>query len=119
MFTIIKKLPDDIVGILISGKTTKEDYDRINPIMDQYKQEHKKIKMLMEIVELDYTAKAFWEELKFDFKYLGTISALAIISDKKWLEESLQAFGSIVPGISAKGFESDQVDEAIDWLQKQ
>ncbi len=73
----------------------------------------------MEVVELDYTASALWEEIKFDFKFLGTIKALAIISDKKWLEESMQAFGSIIPTITAQGFESDQVDQAIEWLQVQ
>lgn len=117
MFTIIKNLPDDILGVLVAGKTTAEDYDRLNPIMEQYKKTHESIKMLLEVIELDYTAKALWEELKIDFKYMGDINSLAVVSDKKWLEQSVEAFGSIVPGVKAKGFEKKEIDKAIDWLK--
>lgn len=119
MFTIIKDLPEDILGLLISGKTTAEDYDRLNPIMEQYEQKHKSIKMLVEISELHYTAGAMWEDVKFGFKHLKAISDIAIVSDKKWLEESMEAFGSVLPGIKAKGFDSDKMDQAIEWLQRQ
>ncbi|MEZ4792761.1 MAG: STAS/SEC14 domain-containing protein [Gelidibacter sp.] len=119
MFTIIKGLPDDILVILISGKTTAEDYDRLNPIMEQYEQKHKHIKILMEIAELNYTAGALWEDIKFGFKHLKAISAIAIVSDKKWLEESIEALGSVIPGITTKGFENSEVNQAIEWLASQ
>ncbi len=118
MFTLINDLPEDILGILITGTTTVEDYDRLNPIMAQFEQKHKQIKMLVEITELDFTAGALWEDVKFGFKHLSAINAIAIVSDKKWLEESMETFGSIMPGIVAEGFDSDEVELAIDWLKK-
>lgn len=119
MFTIIKELPEDILGILVSGKTTVEDYDRLNPIMEKYEQKHKHIKMLIQIPELDFTAGALWEDIKFGFKHLEAISALAIVSDKKWIEQSMDAFGSIMPGIAAEGFEVHDIAKAIEWLEKE
>jgi len=117
MFTVINGLPEPVLGILISGKTTTEDYDRLNPIMEQYEQQHNHIKMLVEISELNYTIGALWEDIKFGFKHLKAITAIAIVTDKKWLEESLEAFGSIMPGIVAEGFESHEVEKAIEWLE--
>ncbi|MEO6348968.1 MAG: STAS/SEC14 domain-containing protein [Aquaticitalea sp.] len=115
MFIIIKELPEDILGNLISGKTTVEDYERLNPIMEQYEQNHNHIKILMEIAELNYTSGALWEDIKFGFKHLKAISAIAIVSDKKWLEKSVEALGSIIPGITTKGFENSEVNQAITW----
>ncbi len=119
MFTIIKELPEDTLGLMISGKTTTEDYERLNPILQEHKKKHEKIKMLVEIKDFDYSAGAFWEDFKFSFNYLGTISALAMVTDKEWLEEGMEAFGKIWPNLKTKGFENDEWEEAVAWLKKQ
>jgi 3-deoxy-D-manno-octulosonic-acid transferase len=119
MFTIVKELPEDILGIIISGKTTKEDYDRLNPLLEKHVKMHGNIKFFVEIDELNYTAKALWEDFKAGLHYWRNIKTVAIVTNKDWLEKSIAAFGLIIPGMKVKGFELDERHEALDWLKKQ
>ncbi len=119
MFTIVNGLPADILGIIISGKTTETDYDQLNPLMEKHKMEHGEIKLFAEIDELNYTVKATWEDLKTDLHYWKDIKAVAIVTDKEWLEKSMEAFGAIIPGMKVKGFELSERQEAINWLKEQ
>ncbi|MCB0451733.1 MAG: STAS/SEC14 domain-containing protein [Aequorivita sp.] len=119
MFTIINGLPQDILGIVISGKTTEADYDQLNPLLEKHKMMHGTIKLFVEIDELDYTAKAMWEDFKVGLHYWREIRAIAIVTDKEWLEKSIEAFGLIIPGMKTKGFELDGRQEALEWLKNQ
>ncbi len=119
MFTIIRELPESILGILVSGKVTKADYDRLNPLMEQHKAKHGKIKLLIDIEEFKWpTAGAMWEDLKMSFNYIGSIKAMAVISDKEWVEETAEAVGKVIPKLKVEGFETDERSEAIAWLKK-
>lgn len=119
MFTIIKNLPEDILGVVISGETTKEDYENIQPLFEEHKKMNDDFKMFVEIDEFKYSAGALWEDFKTSFKYLGSISAMAVVTDKEWLEESMEAFGAIMPGLKTEGFDLDKRDKALQWLKKQ
>jgi hypothetical protein len=117
MFTLVNGLPEDILGIVVSGKTTEEDYDKLNPLLEKHKAMHGSIKLFVEIDELNYTAKALWEDFKTGLHYWGDIKMAAIVTDKKWLEKSLETFGLIIPGIKTKGFELQERQKALDWLK--
>lgn len=119
MFTIINGLPEDILGIVISGKTTKEDYDQLNPLLEKHKTMHGTIKFFVEIDEVNYTAKAMWEDFKMGLHYWRDIKAVALVTDKEWLEKSIEAFSLIIPGMKTKGFELNERKEALEWLKKQ
>ncbi len=118
MFTLINDLPDDILGIVISGKVTKEDYDRINPVLEQHKQKYDEIKLFVDYQEFKWpTIKAMWEDLKVGFNYWDSIKGVAIVSKKEWLENSADVMGVIIPGIKGEGFEPEERDKAIEWLK--
>ncbi len=117
MFTVIKGIPEDILGIVISGKTTEEDYDQLNPLLEKHKMEHGTIKFFVEIDELNYTAKAMWEDFKTGLHYWHDIKALVIVTDKQWLEKSIEALGAIIPGMTMKGFELNERQKALEWLK--
>ncbi|MCG2418467.1 STAS/SEC14 domain-containing protein [Aequorivita sp. F47161] len=117
MFTMISGIPEDILGIVISGKTTKADYDLLNPLLEKHKAMHGTIKFFIEIDELNYTAKALWEDFKMGLHYWSDIKTVAIVTDKEWLEKSIEAFSLIIPGIKTKGFELHERQKALDWLK--
>tara|TARA_R110002020_G_scaffold61527_3_gene165439 strand:- start:4013 stop:4378 length:366 start_codon:yes stop_codon:yes gene_type:complete len=119
MFTLINGLPKDILGVMISGKTTKEDYERLNPLLKQHKEQHECVKMLVEVKDFDYSAGALWEDLKFSFNYLGVITAIAIVTEEEWLEQSMEAFGKVWPNLKVEGFEFENHKKALDWLKNQ
>ncbi|AFL81363.1 Protein of unknown function (DUF3478) [Aequorivita sublithincola DSM 14238] len=119
MFTVVNGLPEDILGILISGKTTKEDYDQLNPLLEKHKMEHGTIKFYVEIDELQYTAKAMWEDFKDGLHYWRDIKFVALVTDKGWLEKTMEVFGAIIPGMKVKGFDLNERQEALNWLKTQ
>lgn len=119
MFTIINGIPEDILGVVISGKTTEQDYDQFNPLLEKHKTIHGNIKLFMEIDDLDYTAKAVWEELKADLHYWSDVKYVAVVTDKKFLEKSIESFGMVLPGMKIKGFELTERQNALDWLKEQ
>ena len=48
MFAKIENTPEDIFGIEMSGKIKKEDYVKMDAIMEKYKEKHDRIKFLIE-----------------------------------------------------------------------
>ncbi|WP_310991129.1 STAS/SEC14 domain-containing protein [Aequorivita marina] len=119
MFTIINGIPEDILGVVISGKTTETDYDQLNPLLEKHKTMNGAIKLFVEIDNLDYTAKAMWEDFKAGLHYWQAIKSVAIVTDKKMLENSLEALGAVVPGMKIEGFSLDERQKGLNWLKKQ
>ncbi len=117
MFTFVNGLPEEILGVVISGKTTAEDYDRLNPLLEKHKKMHGSIKFFVEIEDVDYTAKAMWEDLKTGLHYWDDIKYLALVTDKKWLEKIMDVFGAVLPGMEVKGFSLEERQEALSWLK--
>ena len=114
----MQELPEDILGIILTGKIKKEDYDRINPLMEKYKQEHGKFKLYIELIDFEWpSAGAMWEDLKAGFNYMGAIKAVAIITDKEWLEDTSENVGKILPNMKTDGFEPDEKEEAMRWIK--
>jgi hypothetical protein len=119
MFTVINGFPENILGIMIFGKTTKVDYDMLNPLLEKHKTMHGTIKFFVEIDELNYTAKAMWEDFKVGLHYWRDIKTVAIVTDKEWLEKSIEAFSLIIPEMKTKGFELSERQKALEWLKNQ
>ncbi|OAB81450.1 SpoIIAA family protein [Cochleicola gelatinilyticus] len=117
MFSHINDLPNDILGITIFGKTTKADYNLLNPIMKAHKEKNETIKMFVDLKDFEYTAGAFWEDFKFSINYLEAISAIALVTKKEWIEKAMEAFGALVPNLKMEGFQENEREKALAWLK--
>tara|TARA_R110002020_G_scaffold143924_5_gene316764 strand:+ start:4550 stop:4897 length:348 start_codon:yes stop_codon:yes gene_type:complete len=108
--------PKEILGFEITGKLKKEDYNKLEPLMDKQQKEFGSLKLLAVYDEFEWpTTEALKEDLKSYFKY--DINKLAIVSKTKWLREATDSIPELMPKkIQSKGFESKE--KAIDWLQK-
>lgn len=114
----MQELPKDILGIMLTGKLRKEDYDRINPLMEKYKQEQGEFKLYIELIDFKWpSAGAMWEDLKAGFNYMGSVKAVAIVTDQDWLEDIAENMGKILPNIKTDGFEPDEKEEALRWIK--
>ena len=117
MITIINDMPEPILGIIMTGEITKEDYDRLNPILEDFERKHDTFKFYAEMHDFKWSsAKAMWEDLKTDIKHLGNIHTAAIVTDKKWIE-NITDTASIIPNLTAKGFDMDEREQAMEWIK--
>src|SRR3954452_11610536 len=117
MIRVLADMPPGTVGLEAVGKVTAEDYrDVLAPAL-QEAVDRNDVRLLYVLgKEFDsYAPGAAWQDTKLWASNLKSWKRIAVVSDADWLENSLQAFGWLVPG-DIKVFETDEVLEAKRWL---
>ncbi|HEV3304047.1 MAG TPA: STAS/SEC14 domain-containing protein [Planctomycetaceae bacterium] len=108
-----------VLEVRVTGKLTKEAYQKFVPAVDAQIKEYGKLRILFVMQDFHgWTAGAMWEDLKFDLKHWKDIERLAIVGDKKW-EKGMAAFCKPFTKASIRYFDVAQVDEARQWLESE
>jgi hypothetical protein len=108
-----------VLEVRVTGKLTKEAYQKFVPAVDAQIKEYGKLRILFVMQDFHgWTAGAMWEDLKFDLKHWKDIERLAIVGDKKW-EKGMAAFCKPFTKASIRYFDVVQVDEARQWLESE
>ncbi|MGJ8621708.1 MAG: STAS/SEC14 domain-containing protein [Yoonia sp.] len=50
------------------------------------------------------------------FGLLGKFSKCAVVSDTAWIRQAAEVEGALIPGLTIKGFETANTDNAAAWL---
>ncbi|MDB5061590.1 MAG: hypothetical protein JWP67_1433 [Mucilaginibacter sp.] len=118
MLQFIKDLEPHVVGIHAIGEVTKEDVETVLiPRIDDLVKRQGEINYLM-VLETDvknFTAGAWWGDLKLGLKNFTKWNKIAVVSDQKGVEWFSDAFRFFIPGKS-KGFSLNELDEAVKWI---
>ena len=105
-----------VLEVRVTGKLTKEAYQKFVPAVDAQIKEYGKLRVLFVMQDFHgWTAGAMWEDLKFDLKHWKDIERLAIAGDKQW-EKGMAAFCKPFTKASIRYFDVAQLDEAREWL---
>jgi hypothetical protein len=120
MFTITKKAPNR-VDIAISETI---DSDGMTKILDEFLEKSKDVQngqMLYTITDFSMpTMGALWVELTRLPKLFGLIGKFkkcAVLTDVGWIRKAASVEGALIPGLTIKTFELDQVAAAEAWLK--
>ncbi|WP_370618432.1 STAS/SEC14 domain-containing protein [Mumia sp. Pv 4-285] len=117
MIRLINDMPPGTVGLEAVGKVTEEDYrDVLVPAVNAAL-ERGDVRLLYVLGEDfgSYAPGAVWADTKLWARHIKGWKRVAIVSDADWLENSVKAFGWMMPG-DIKVFETDDVDDAKEWL---
>ena len=105
-----------MLEVRVSGKLTKEAYEKLVPVVDAQIKEFGKLRILMIMEDFHgWTLSALWEDTKFDLKHWKDIERLAIVGDKKW-EEGMAVFCKPFTTAKIKYFDHTKLDEARKWI---
>jgi hypothetical protein len=105
-----------VLEVRVTGKLTKEAYQKFVPAVDAQIKQYGKLRILFIMQDFHgWTAGAMWEDLKFDLKHWKDIERLAIVGDKKW-EKGMAAFCKPFTKATIRYFDVSQLDEAREWL---
>ncbi len=119
MLQFINDLPEHIVGIHAVGVVSKEDYDKVlAPRLDELVAKQGEINYLLVLENnalTDFTAGAWYDELKMGLKHFTKWKKIAVVTDQKGVEWFTNAFKVVIPG-EAKGFPLDKLDDAVSWI---
>ncbi len=117
MLELLEESKGDLVAFRISGHVDKNDYDIMLPILEEKIKMYGKINVYAEMQEVeDFTLKALWEDLKFDFRHASDFSKAALVGEQKWLDWLIVA-ASPFTSATVKHFTLEQRQQALDWIQ--
>jgi SpoIIAA-like len=106
-----------VLEVRITGKLTKEAYQKFVPAVDEQIREHGKLRILFVMRDFHgWTAGALWEDLKFDLKHWKDIERLAIVGDKKW-EKGMTTFCKPFTKAQIRYFDAAQIEDARQWIE--
>jgi hypothetical protein len=117
MIKIVKNMPTGTIGLEAVGKVTEDDYRDVLVPAVSAALERQDVRLLYILGDDfdSYSPGALWADTKFVAGHREGWKKVAIVSDADWLENSIKAFGWLMPG-EIKVFETDEVDDAKKWL---
>jgi hypothetical protein len=117
MVHILADTQNDLLAFKVKGELQRPDYDKTLPILEEMVQKYQKIRIYADMTDVEgITAKALWEEIKADLKYMNNVKKLAVVGDATW-EKMLTSGLNIFPGIEGKFFSPAQHEEALQWVK--
>jgi hypothetical protein len=117
MIKVIENMPVGTIGVEAAGKVTEDDYRNVLVPAVSAALERGDVRLLYVLgKDFDsYSARALWADTKLLAGNRKAWKKVAIVSDADWLENSIKAFGWLMPG-EVKVFETDEVHDAKEWL---
>lgn len=120
MFDHIEGLPEDVLGIKLTGKITHEDYIKtLIPESEELIDKYGKLKLLCVIgPEWDgYELGAMWDDAKFGISHWSDFSHIALVSDTDWIKRMSALFAPLTPAV-VKIFPLEDINFAKDWISE-
>lgn len=107
-----------VVKITISGRVSREEFDRVADKLEALIEKHEQVRILEIIQDFEgMDAGAFWDDLKFSLRHLSDFSRCAVVSDQKVVDLWSQILGPFL-SCEVAHFEPDQLAEAQRWLER-
>jgi hypothetical protein len=112
----IQDLPTGVIGLRASGEVTADDYRDVMVPMLEETLRLGGVRLLYVVEEhTRFSPGALFADAKFGVGHLKGWERLAVVSDADWLENSIKAFGWMMPG-EVRVFDDDDLDDALAWL---
>jgi hypothetical protein len=117
MIEFLNNLPGRVIGVILSGEVTKEQYDRVYPRIEELAKSEGEINYLVKVATplKNITAGTWWDDFKLALKHFSKWRKVAIVTDEKMIDQLADALGFAYPGES-KTFSLSQFDEAVKWV---
>jgi hypothetical protein len=105
-----------LIEVRLTGKLTKEAYEKLVPVVDQKINEFGKVRFLVILEDFHgWTMGALWEDTKFDLAHWRDIEKLAIVGETKW-EEGMATFCKPFTAAKIKYFDHAKLEDARKWI---
>ena len=114
MIEIVEGLPDNVLGIVVKGRVTKQDCsDVLLPALEKAREWHHRLRLYYEI--RSRFPGAAWEEISLGIGHGPLWERVAVVSDVAWVKHTIQALRLLIPG-QIRVFDSCRTPEALAWV---
>jgi lactate dehydrogenase-like 2-hydroxyacid dehydrogenase len=116
MIKILDSTEGNLVAIRATGNITKEDYEKIVPVLKEKIEEYGGVKWYFEMSEdHKWDMGALAKDIAFDFSEGRNVEKIAIVGAGA-VEEQLTKLLKPLIGGPVRFFDSDEKDEALSWI---
>jgi hypothetical protein len=114
MIEIIEGLPNNVVGIAVKGRVTKQDcYDVLMPAVEESLKSHDKIRLYYELNSR--FPGAAWDDLNIGIEHVPPCERVAIVTDVGWIRYTVKALCFLIPG-EIQVFATARASEGRAWI---
>ncbi len=107
---------DNILTMHLSGKLTKDDYDRFVPEIESMIKAHDKVSILVVLDDFHgWTTAAAWEDAKFGLRHYSDVERMAMVGDKRW-EKGMALLLKPFTKAKVKYFDISEIAAAKAWI---
>ncbi|HKJ80240.1 MAG TPA: STAS/SEC14 domain-containing protein [Prolixibacteraceae bacterium] len=118
MFKVLDLTYNNLIAVEIDGQIKKEDYDKVNPLIEKAVKEHGKVKLYLYIAKIEgIDAKAFLEDVKTYFRHFNDMEKIAVVGDNDWQKFWSNLAGPFVSG-KLNYFNKSETAEAQIWIRQ-
>jgi hypothetical protein len=120
MIKIITGLAANVVGFEAQGKVTADDYSNVLvPAVETAIEFGGRARLLYVLGEefKSFELGAMWADAKVGMGHLSDFEQIAVVTDLGWIEQSVRAFGVIIP-CPVKVFSCAELESAKKWINK-
>lgn len=118
MLNFLPSRDEYTIAVEFDGKATKEDAQKLDEYAKEQFGEDQKFNILAIMHDVDGTTlKGMTQGIKVDAKNWNQFRKFAVVSEKNWIQWAGE-LGNYLPGIEAKHFEKNQVEEAWNWIKQ-
>ncbi|WP_298350555.1 STAS/SEC14 domain-containing protein [uncultured Dokdonia sp.] len=117
MIRILNTEKDNLISAKISGKISKNDVEKIHPLIHNIIEKGKKVDFYFEMEDFEgYTLKGFWEDIKVDSAHISDYGKIAFVGEKKWQEWAAKATDFFTSS-ELKYFKIENRTQAMVWIK--
>jgi len=107
---------DSLIEVELSGKLTREDYERFVPEIERKIAEQGKLRLLVIMHDFHgWRLAALWQDIKFDLRHFKHFERIALVGENKW-QEWMSAICLPFATGELRFFHQDQLVAAREWV---
>ena len=118
MIEPVSGLPDNVVGVRVSGTVTGVEYESVLiPAVDAALKAHKKVRIYYEVGPdfHGFTASAAVDDMMMGLRHFSAWDRVAFVTDNPWLTHAVQAFRFMMP-CPLRHFPLAEAADAKTWV---
>lgn len=107
------------IVVTLTGKLSKEDYERFVPEIESLLRKHGKLDILVLMSDFHgWEPGGLWEDIKFDAKHRSDVGRVAFVGDRTW-EEWMAKICNPFTSAEVRYFDAGEREAAEAWMQQQ
>jgi hypothetical protein len=118
MLEITELGTEKVVGMLIDGKVSTRDFEKVERVIEERLRLHEKISLYVEVISFEgMSAEALFKDITLALRNWRRFEKEAVVTDTTWLRYAAEIGDKLTPGIDVKVFKLAENEAARQWVR--